>query len=620
MANNKVEEILCTLDKEGYIFPGYEIAKVNNHPVMLGTGGFSRVYEMHRSNKPENKYVLKVIGFESHAMTLDEFWNTVKLQSALSEQTEYICRLISAKVICIILDDEGRIQEVTETTEAKETLQNPDGIYIQFILMEKLEDIIERSRFGNILLKRAELVNEDEVVNFALQVGQALYYAHENNVLHRDVKLENIFWDEISKKYKLGDFGIAKSTTEGRAETVAYTSGYGAPELKNHLYDSYDATADIYSFGITLYLLLNEFKFPGSEGYYVNQVQYNPEFVFPAPSRASERMVRIIRKMCQYYPEQRYKSMAEVLMDLNEFKDEKKRLTVRDIKKFSSSEMGLCEDTEFWNRETETYKDEIELPDIETIMYEETANDEMAELIRKPPLTGRAERKKYERMKNGMYNNFSMAFFIGLTVVITLLTGSLQTDSNIINNLQFWVIPVMALVETILLKVKEFHIVFGLATLVIGVVMCITMGISVPYVILLGGIITGIPVISGACVLATVIWAVLALSEKLQWMRFIGNLDLDWILLVVLFFMMLHYLRICVLCDKITYKWAKNETAVLVLSYLLMIIIGIILLIVEQFGTGQIPEVFQRIHLVRTGLLLLGFYLVTKMYVILKKK
>ena len=401
LEDSQIEEILCTLDKEGHIFPEYEIVNVNNRLRILGMGGFSRVYEMNYRNRPENTYVLKVIGFETHVMTSEEFWNSIRLQSALSEQTPYICRFISAKEICIALDDEGKLRQVTEV---KGERLNRDDIYVQFMLMDKLEDIIERKRFGYISLKREELAKEDEVLDFALQVGLALYHAHTNNILHRDVKLENIFWDAVSKKYKLGDFGIAKYTAEGRAETVAYTNGYGAPELENHLYDSYDATADIYSFGITLYLLLNDFKFPGSEGYYVNLIQYNPEFVFPAPCHASDGMVRIIRKMCQYYPEHRYKSMAEVLMDLKECKNNKRKMERGEFTGISDEETELYEEVEPWNQETETYREELEFLDFETVSYEETFSDKNVEGVRIVDLKGRAKRKEDERIQKEIYN------------------------------------------------------------------------------------------------------------------------------------------------------------------------------------------------------------------------
>ena len=71
-----MEELLCTLDEKGSIFPGFEIVKMNNQPKLLGTGGFSSVYEMRCPERPNNRYVLKVIGFDKHVVTSEDFWNT----------------------------------------------------------------------------------------------------------------------------------------------------------------------------------------------------------------------------------------------------------------------------------------------------------------------------------------------------------------------------------------------------------------------------------------------------------------------------------------------------------------------------------------------------------------
>lgn len=574
LEKDKVEEILCVLDTEGCIFPGYELVKMNNKPCLLGTGGFSSVYEMNTLERPESKYVLKVIGFEKHVMTSENFWDTVRLQYLLSEQTPYICRLISARELRVALDEEGQLCEVTEVEGER---WDEDGIRLQFILMERLEDIVCKNRFGKISLLKDELVNEECVIDFAIQIGQALHYAHCNNVLHRDVKLENIFWDNESQCYKLGDFGIAKYAVEGNAETVVYTDGYGAPEIERHLYESYNATADIYSFGITLYLLLNDFKFPGAEGYYVNMVQYSPEFVFPAPAHASEGMVRIIRKMCQYYQDERYQSMAEVLMDLSAFKDKSKAIE---------------------------QVEDVELPDFETETYrEEKISDDEQHKARRHELTGRAKRKEDERIYNELYNESSAWHFVGITLILTLIMRSMQADTSVLYTWQFWILPFMLLLETVLLRVKEFHIIFGAITLALGIYFGIEIGVSVPCVIMMIGLVTGIPVVTGACVTSTVIWAVLITTEKFQWLDFIGNHDLSWMLIVIVLFMLHHYILLRIDFNKTTYLRAQIGVFIFDKIYLIMAVVGIILLILEKCNVIRIPELLQQLHLVRTGLI-----------------
>ena len=89
-------------------------------------------------------------------------------------------------------------------------------IKLQFVLMEKIDSVITRTKGGNIKMTPESLANgdEQEILKLAYDIGLALKRAHNKNVLHRDVKLENVFYSEKKKQYKLGDFGIAKKTEE----------------------------------------------------------------------------------------------------------------------------------------------------------------------------------------------------------------------------------------------------------------------------------------------------------------------------------------------------------------------------------------------------------------------
>ena len=215
---------------EEQFFPQYEICKnEEGKPILLGRGGFSTVYEVRRRETAGRHYALKVIGSDQKIVRPELFRETVRLQRLLGEQCPYIVRIL----------------DTAETTDAEN-----GGRPVQGILMEKLSPVLDKDKFGKVSLTVPGLAEEPEVLTFAMQIGQAIYLAHAGNILHRDVKLENIFRDEETGQYKLGDFGLAKYVEDGRAETVAYTDGYGAPEISRRLYDNYGATADIYSFGI----------------------------------------------------------------------------------------------------------------------------------------------------------------------------------------------------------------------------------------------------------------------------------------------------------------------------------------------------------------------------------
>ena len=531
LEKNAVEELLCMLDQNGSIFQGFEMVKKNNKPKLLGTGGFSSVYEMRCLERPNNRYVLKVIGFANHVVSSEDFWNTIRLQRYLTEHTQYVCRVISAKEINVTLDKDGLLKEVTE---AREERWIGDGLQIQFVLMECLNEIISKDKFGKVFLECERLASEEEVIKFALQIGEALLLAHGNNILHRDVKLENIFWDEEAQCYKLGDFGIAKYALEGNAETIVYTDGYGAPEIERHLYDYYNATADIYSFGITLYLLLNNLKFPGSEGYRVNMVQYHPEYVFPAPINASEGMVRIIRKMCQYYQEERYQSMAEVLMDIGALK----------------------------NRNNELLEDEgEELPDFTTVTYREdkVVDNEISKSASGSRKHGQVSRKVQERMENEYFKKKSKRYFVGLTILLTLLMSCIKMDETVLNSWQFWIFTAMLSVEAMLLMMKEFYIIGGLGTLIVGIFTGISTGFMFVQILMICALILGMPVISVAGGAASAIWAILITSGKIQWLNILKEHKLSWIIILILVCMLLRYIMVCISHGSALYDILYDE-------------------------------------------------------------
>lgn len=120
-----------------------------------------------------------------------------------------------------------------------------------YILLELCEN-----QTLNELLRRRKRLTEFEIKCYMIQILNALQYAHLNQIIHRDLKLSNLF---LSKKMeiKLGDFGLATkiSFSGERKKTVCGTPNYIAPEIldsKNgHSYE-----VDIWSLGVLLYTLL----------------------------------------------------------------------------------------------------------------------------------------------------------------------------------------------------------------------------------------------------------------------------------------------------------------------------------------------------------------------------
>lgn len=156
------------------------------------------------------------------------------------------------------------------------------------------------------------------------QVSDALDYAHRQNVIHRDVKLDNILLDLKEDKVYLSDFGIAKATdyTQLTTSGTMGTARYMAPEMV--FSDHFDGRADIYSLGILIFrVLAGAFPFNADNDLMIMQEHRNT----PIP-RLSEynkelppALDHVIFKALAKKPENRYVTcgaMAAALAEIVE--------------------------------------------------------------------------------------------------------------------------------------------------------------------------------------------------------------------------------------------------------------------------------------------------------------
>lgn len=125
--------------------------------------------------------------------------------------------------------------------------------YDIYIMMEYL------TPFPDHFLSKSFTVRD--VIRLGKDILAALISCHEKNIIHRDIKDDNIF---VSAEgvYKLGDFGVSKALKDrSRAESVKGTPNFIAPEVYLGK-ESYDHTVDLYSLGVVLYKLLNKSRNP----------------------------------------------------------------------------------------------------------------------------------------------------------------------------------------------------------------------------------------------------------------------------------------------------------------------------------------------------------------------
>ena len=192
------------------------------------------------------------------------------------------------------------------------------------------------SSLGDMLKKKGGFeLSETNVRKLAKDIANGIKAAHDMGIIHRDIKPSNFFLDEESGIFKLGDFNISKETEYTR--TFAGTNGYLAPEVYKAKSDTgkyYTKSADIYSFGISLYVLMNELYMPFEREYHISaekaidlRAQGRP--LLP-PSSCSAAFRNIILKACAYETSNRYQSIDEMLLDL-------KRLDKVPVRQYSQS-------------------------------------------------------------------------------------------------------------------------------------------------------------------------------------------------------------------------------------------------------------------------------------------
>ncbi len=181
-----------------------------------------------------------------------------------------------------------------------------------FIVMELVEGITLKK----YIEKKARL-SVREAVSIAIQVAQGIEAAHNNHIIHRDIKPQNVIIS-MDGKVKVTDFGIAKAATSNTiTSNVMGSVHYTSPEQVRGGFS--DEKSDIYSLGITLFeMLTGRVPFNGDTTVAVaikhiqEQMPSPRDFVPEIPVS----LEKIVLKCTQKSPDRRYQSAPELIEDL----------------------------------------------------------------------------------------------------------------------------------------------------------------------------------------------------------------------------------------------------------------------------------------------------------------
>jgi serine/threonine-protein kinase len=223
------------------------------------------------------------------------------------------------------LDDNEFIKRFNVEARAAASLshQNIVSVYdvgndgdIYFIVMEYIEGCTLKE-----LINRKAPFGNKEVISISLQVASALEHAHKNNIVHRDIKPQNILVSSSGKNpgcVKVTDFGIARAASSTTTSTEAMGSvQYFSPEQAQGGF--VDAKSDIYSLGIMMFeMITGILPFDGDSAVTLAMKHIKepiPDIAKLNPN-ASKSLIKIITKATQKRPYARYQTAAQLIADL----------------------------------------------------------------------------------------------------------------------------------------------------------------------------------------------------------------------------------------------------------------------------------------------------------------
>ena len=208
-----------------------------------------------QSGKPSKKYkVLAHLGDGSYG----------KVYKAMNLKTE---NLVAIKSVKKKKDKEDEDKIVSNEIDLLKRLSHPNivKIYEFYDIKDNYYLITEYCKFGELYKYYKFHFSEKQICVLFYQIFSGLIYLHENNILHGDLKLENIMVDAIEKDkvscepyfyIKIIDFGSAKIFSKQKKENeIIGSTYYIAPEV---LKQKYNEKCDTWSVGVLLYMLLTK--------------------------------------------------------------------------------------------------------------------------------------------------------------------------------------------------------------------------------------------------------------------------------------------------------------------------------------------------------------------------
>lgn len=287
-------------------YPGWETVK------KIGTGNYGSVYEIERDllGKKE-RAALKVVSIPQSESDVDELYSNGYDEEDIAKRFQtYLEDIVREYQLMSELKGHTNIVYCDDIQYIPKETDFGWDVYIKMELLTPLTKAL------------GQIATEADVIRLGMDMCNALIICEGRNILHRDIKPQNIFISQDGN-YKLGDFGIAKMVEKTSGGTKIGAYNFMAPEVFN--YEPYGQAADLYSLGLVMHWLLNENRIPflplppeipsSDEINRARKRRYQGEKL-PAPVHGSDMLKQIVLKACEFNPKQRFSSAQEMLARL----------------------------------------------------------------------------------------------------------------------------------------------------------------------------------------------------------------------------------------------------------------------------------------------------------------
>lgn len=296
-------------------WPGWTVTKV------IGQGSFGTVYEIQRRVGDFTEVAaLKVISLpqndtEINALRAEHYDDN----SIIRYYGESVSKIENEYAIMAGLKGHRNIVYCDDIEKIPHSNGIGWDIYIKMERLTPLKEFVQQS------------ISEYTVILLGIDICRALELCEKRNICHRDIKPENMFVSNDGD-FKLGDFGIARTMEGTVSGTKIGTYDYMAPEVYNN--QPYNNTTDIYSLGMVMYWLLNDFTGPflqprptPSQKDEARYRRFRGEKLLP-PKHGSSELKNIVLRACEFRPENRFPSATEMRISLENILNKASRVNL----------------------------------------------------------------------------------------------------------------------------------------------------------------------------------------------------------------------------------------------------------------------------------------------------